>query len=101
MPDLTRRLTWPDDKHSPDDWSIYYGDVAVGKIMRRQGAPHRDEQWRWSRGFYPGAHPRASLSGNAGSFEEARQDWLKAWERYLSDRTETEFEAYRAWHRQD
>jgi hypothetical protein len=96
MPELTRRRTWDDQT---EDWSIYYGDIGVGRIMQRQGAPHRDEQWRWSVGFYPGAHPNQNVNGYAVSFEDAREKWQAAWERYLPDRTEAEFEEYRAWRR--
>lgn len=97
MPDLTRRLTWPDSAHAPDDWSIYYGDIGVGRITRHPGTQR--ETWRWSVGFYPGAHPNKNINGNAASFEEARAKWQAAWERYLPERTEAEFEEYRAWHR--
>ena len=55
--------------------------------------------WRWVVGFDPGAHPRDNLSGTADSFEQASEQWKAAWERYLPDRTEAEFEAYRAWRR--
>jgi hypothetical protein len=95
MPNLTRRLTWGPD--APDDWSIYYGDIGVGRITRHPGTAK--VMWRWVVGFYPGAHPKDHISGMADSFEEARTAWQEAWERYLPDRTEAEFEAYRAWHR--
>jgi len=94
MPKLTRRLTW---RESPDDWSIFYGDIGVGRIMRHQGTAK--VMWRWVVGFYPGAHPRDNVSGTADNFEQASEQWKAAWERYLPDRTEAEFEAYRAWHR--
>ena len=97
MTELTRRLTWPDDAHHSDDWSIYYGDIGVGRIMRHQGTT--EAMWRWTVGFYPGADKSKNISGMADSPEKARAAWLEAWERYMPDRTEAEFEAYRAWHR--
>lgn len=99
MPELTRRLTWPDDNHAPDDWSIFYGDIGVGRIMRKQGSPHAETQWRWNVGFHPGRHPKDNKSGDAMTFEDARAAWAKAWETYLPDCTEEQFEEYREWQR--
>jgi hypothetical protein len=99
MPELTRRLTWPGDKHATDDWSIFYGDIGVGRIFRKQGSPHAPSQWRWTLGFHPGRHPRDNQSGDANTFGEARAAWMTAWEAYLPDCTEEQFEEYRDWHR--
>jgi hypothetical protein len=97
MPELTRRLSWPGDQHATEDWSIYYGDIGVGRIMRHQGT--QKVFWRWSVGFHPGRHPSENEIGTADTFEEAREAWRAAWDRYLPDCTEAQFEEYRSWHR--
>lgn len=94
MPKLTRKLTWGEREQ---DWLIKYGDISVGRITRHQGTAK--VMWRWVVGFYPGAHPRDNLTGMEDGFEDARAAWQEAWERYLPNRTEAEFEAYRAWHK--
>lgn len=97
MPELTRKHTWPDAQNPDDDWSIYYGDIGVGRLMRHQGTAR--EMWRWSVGFHPGRHPRDNQAGTTDTFEQAREAWAKAWEAYLPDCTEAQFEEYREWHR--
>ncbi|RYF53378.1 MAG: hypothetical protein EOO27_26310 [Comamonadaceae bacterium] len=97
MPELTRRRTWPDDQHAAEDWSIFYGDIGVGRIMRHQGTAQ--VIWRWSVGFQLGRHPRDNIAGTADSFEQAREAWAQAWAEYLPDCTEAQFEEYRGWHR--
>lgn len=97
MPELTRKLTWPDDNHHTEDWSISYGDIGVGRIMRHPGT--QKEFWRWSAGFQPGRHPRDNKTGTADSFEQASDAWKKAWAEYLPECTEAQFEEYRIWDR--
>src|SRR6266480_5555882 len=41
MPELTRRRY----KERPDCWHVFYGDVHVGTIARRTGAPIEKDPW--------------------------------------------------------
>ncbi len=88
MPELTRR-------HRHNCWHIYYGDVHVGTIAERVGNPHDTDPWEWSCGFYPGSHPGEHRSNTIATFEEARADFERAWLVFLSDRTDTDFQAWR------
>jgi hypothetical protein len=73
MPILTRRHE--KDRHQ-ENWQVYYGDVRIGWIGERAGAPKSADQWGWTCGF----HPRdRHLSGTAGSFDQARADFEAAW----------------------
>jgi hypothetical protein len=92
MPALTRRRS-PD---TPDEcWHVYYGDVRVGTIAIRFGMPPGEDPWGWSCGFYPGSHPRECEDGTAATFGQARIDFEKAWQEFLSNRTEADFQVWR------
>ncbi|MDN4982385.1 hypothetical protein KUL72_24920 [Bradyrhizobium arachidis] len=89
MPTLTRRP----DPHRPECWRILYGDVHVGTIAKAVGNPNAGPQWQWSCGFYPGSRPGECSTGSAGSFDQARDDFLTAWTVFLSKRTTDDFDA--------
>lgn len=40
-------------------------------------------------------HPREHRDGTAKTFEQARADFMKAWEVFLSKRTEEDFQKWR------
>jgi hypothetical protein len=53
--------------------------------------------------FYPGTEPGRYRSGNAETFEQARDAFERAWEAFLPTRTEADFQAWRdqqAWTRE-
>jgi hypothetical protein len=87
MPELTRRRS-ADHRHNC--WHIYYGDA----IAERTGNPHDTDPWEWSYG-YPGSHPREHQSDTAATFEQARADFERAWQVFLSNRTEADFQTWR------
>jgi len=91
MPTLTRRRS----AHRQQCWHIYYGDVHVGTIAERVGNPHDTDPWEWSCGIYPGSHPGEHLSDTAATFEQARADFETAWQMFLSNRTDADFQAWR------
>src|SRR5467141_2779747 len=92
MPTLARRRS-ADHRHNC--WHIYYGDVHVGTIAERVGNPHDTDPWEWSLSFYPGSHPGEHQSDTTATFEEARADFEHAWQVFLSNRTEADFQAWR------
>ena len=92
MPELTRRRS---EQHREECWHIYFGDVHVGTITERTGNPHDTDQCEWSCGFYPGSEPGEISSDTAATFEEARADFERAWQVFLSNRTEADFQAWR------
>jgi len=83
MSALTRRR---DRDRREECWLIYFGDVHVGTIAIRTGAPHEEDPWGWACGFYPGCHPRECTDGTAATFDQARADFEKAWRVFLSSR---------------
>jgi hypothetical protein len=92
MPALTRRR---DPEAREECWDVYYGDVHAGAIALRAGIPHDEDPWGWDCGFYPGSHPGEHWSGAAATFDQARADFEVAWEVFLSNRTEADFQAWR------
>lgn len=91
MPALTRRR----DNETAETWHIYYGDIQIGTIGLRSGVPKHMDPWGWSLGFFPRSHRGAQERGTAASFNEARGDFERAWERYLTDCTAQDFLDYR------
>jgi hypothetical protein len=59
----------------------------------RVGNPHDTDPWEWNCGFYPGSHPGEHQSGTSATFAEARADFGSGWQVFLSNRTETDFQA--------
>jgi hypothetical protein len=96
MPTLTRRRSLD---HREQCWHIYFGHVHVGTITERVGNPHDTDQWEWNCGFYPGSRPGEISSDTAPTFNRARADFERAWQVFLSNRTEADFQAWR--HRRD
>jgi hypothetical protein len=90
MPELTRRR----DPEIPrqECWLIHYGDVHVGE---RTGNPHDTEPWEWRCGFYPGSSPGECSSGTAETFAQVRAEFGAAWNVFLANRTEADFQAWR------
>jgi hypothetical protein len=80
MPELTRRR-YPE---RADCWHVYYGDVQAGTIAARAHTPHDTNPWEWSCGFYPGEQH----NGTAATFDDARAQFERAWQVFLSARTE-------------
>jgi hypothetical protein len=78
-----------------DCWHIYYGDVHVGTIAKRTGAPHDEDPWEWSCGFYPGCDSGEHTNGTALTFDKARASFEEAWQLLLPNRTEADFQAWR------
>jgi hypothetical protein len=88
MPALTRRRSTDPREEC---WHVYYGDVLAGTIAIRSGNPHDEDPWEWHCGFHPGEHQ----GGTAATFDEARADFERAWQVFLLNRTEADFQAWR------
>jgi hypothetical protein len=93
MTQLTRRR---DKDNSREGWLVYFGDVRVGHISQRAGAPPQAPQWQWRCGFYPGCDPGQSTTGTGDTFEEARADFEMAWQQLAATRTEEHYELWRS-----
>jgi hypothetical protein len=88
MPGLKRRRS---SDHRHKCWHIYHGDVHVGTIAERIGNPHDTDRWEWCCGFYPGSRLGEHQSDTAATFAEARADFERTWQVFLSKRTEADF----------
>jgi hypothetical protein len=91
MSSLTRRRE--KDRHQ-ECWHVFYDDVRVGTITERAGVPVDVDQWGWTCGFHPVSH-HFHLSGTAATFDQAREAFASAWNRYLPKCTAEDFEANR------
>jgi hypothetical protein len=77
--DLTALTRRRDREVHKECWHVYFGDVRVGTIAIKSGAPSDVDQWGWICGFYPGSHQREHMTGSAPDFEQARADFEAAW----------------------
>ena len=92
MTELTRRR---DGTSTRERGHIYYGEVRVGSIGLRAGAPATStEPWEWSCGFDPPAH-LGIVTGSAPSFNHARAAFEKAWKAYLPRCKGSDFDIWR------
>jgi hypothetical protein len=91
MPELTRRRY----REIHECWHVYYGDVHVGTIAIRAGAPVDVDQWGWILGFYPGTEPEEYRDGTAETFDLARADFDAAWKALLPTLTEAHYQRWR------
>ena len=92
MPALARRR----DRNLPQEcWLIYCGYVHAGTIAECVGNPGAAPKWQWRCGFYPGSRPGECTNGTAETFEVARADFEAAWQVFLSNRTEADFQKWR------
>lgn len=88
---LTRRR---DQTENLEQWSIWDGDVRVG-VMRKANATDGAMVWQWS--------CWSAATGSADSFDQAREDFQRAWEKIgptitAADRDAWLFEeAFTAW----
>src|SRR6266436_9430294 len=92
MPELTRRRSLDAREEC---WHVWYGGWCVGTIAIRTGMPPGEDPWGWACGFYPGSHPGECTDGTAATFDQARADFEAAWRVFLSNRTESDFQAWR------
>jgi len=82
MPFTRRR----DNTENLEQWSIWDGDVRVG-VMRKVMATEGTMTWQW--GCW------GDETGNAGTFEEARAEFQRAWDRVAPTITEADRDAFR------
>jgi hypothetical protein len=93
MPALTRRRS--DNPHQIT-WHVYFGDVHVGTIGERAGAPvDVVDQWKWSCGFYTGCGPGEHRDGTAPDFFTARREFEIAWRELSGKKTEADYQEWR------
>jgi hypothetical protein len=92
MPTLTPP---PRSRHPQECWRVYYDDVIMGTIAQCVGNPGAAPKCQWRCGFYPGSRPGECTAGTAETFDQARADFEKAWDVFLSKRTDADFKAWR------
>jgi hypothetical protein len=68
---------------------------ADRRSFQYRDAPTHSRGEKWSCGFYPGSHPREHEDAAALSFDQARADFEAVWQRFLSNRSEADFQAWR------
>jgi hypothetical protein len=66
-----------------------------GRLPSASGIRTTPNPWEWSCGFYPRSEPGEQQSDTAATFDGARADFERAWQVFLSNRTEADFQAWR------
>ncbi len=80
---LTRRLLKTERFES---WAIYKGDLQVGTLSSGI-AVTGNATWTWRCGFYPGCEPHQRTEGTQPTYDEAKTELERAWERLESQIT--------------
>lgn len=71
---LTHIRTYPNDRDRPDDFTIRENGVNIGRIYKTNAVAR--EQWIWA---IQVNDPKKTRNGIAGTFDEAKEAFRKAW----------------------
>jgi hypothetical protein len=73
---LTLRATVIGGKKWPDDYTVIWRSLPIGRIMLAPGLPPHVPQWRWTCNFYdkPGGG-----SGSGDDLDDCKRQFKAAW----------------------
>jgi hypothetical protein len=77
------RLTVIGGKRWPDNFTVIWRDLPIGRIMLAPGLPPHVPQWRWTCNFYgkPG-----DGSGSGDDLDNCKRQFREAWATLRADR---------------
>lgn len=75
---LTLRKTIIGGEAAPDDYQVFFGDLAVGRILKQPGVPHGRPNWWWGVNF-PGRPQAAGHKGICRDLEECKGRFKMVW----------------------
>lgn len=88
----------------PDDYSVIWGGLTIGRIYRYMGSG-AGEKWSWNAGLF-NIPQQPRWRGLAGSLNEAKAAFKKAWEEIAADLSYNDIrearadeERIRPWHK--
>ena len=81
----------------PDDFTVIWRGLPVGRIMRASGVPAHAPQWRWTCNVYgkPGGG-----SGSGDRLEDCKRQFKSAWARVRAGLSDADIaKAHEMWRR--
>ncbi|MGB8603457.1 hypothetical protein [Bradyrhizobium sp.] len=83
------RATKIGGKRYPDDYTVWWRGLAIGRIMKSPGLPVHVDQWSWGCNVYG----QPSLDGDSGqgtSLEDCMASFKIAWKRIRAGLTDAD-----------
>ena len=74
---LTPRATVIGGKKWPDDYTVIWRSLPIGRIMLAPGLPPHVPQWRWTCNFY--GKPEGRGSGSGDDLDDCKRQFKAAW----------------------
>ena len=74
---LTLRATIIGGKRWPDDYTVIWRTLPIGRIMLAPGLPPQVPQWRWTCNFY--GKPGGGGSGSGNDLDDCKRQFREAW----------------------
>ena len=74
---LTLRATVIGGKKWPDDYTVIWRSLPIGRIMLAPGLPPHVPQWRWTCNFY--GKPEGRGSGSGDDLDDCKRQFKAAW----------------------
>lgn len=63
---------------APDDYTVIWDELAIGRILKQPGVPHGRPNWSWGVGF-PGKPQLSAHRGIESDLEECKRRFRVAW----------------------
>ncbi|UFW91075.1 hypothetical protein BjapCC829_22060 [Bradyrhizobium barranii] len=76
--ELILRRTVIADERRDDDFTVYWDEISIGRIVRQPGIPAHHPDWAWSL-IFEGTPQQAWMRGLAPDLDEAKQRFKLAW----------------------
>jgi hypothetical protein len=74
---ISLRPTVIGGKRWPDDYTVIWLTLPIGRIMLAPGLPPHVPQWRWTCNFY--GKPGSSGSGSGDDLDDCKRQFKAAW----------------------
>src|ERR1700748_3777660 len=91
--DLSLRPCVIGEETKPDDYSVIWDGLAIGRIYRYSGSGAGD-RWSWSAGL-SNVPQQPRWRGLAGSLKEAKAAFKEAWKEILPGLSEAQLQEHR------
>jgi hypothetical protein len=75
---ITLRATKIGGQTYPDDYTVTWRDLRIGRIRKNPGLPAHLDQWSWGCNVY-GEPPRRDDSGQGADLEDCKAKFKIAW----------------------
>jgi hypothetical protein len=75
---ISLRVTKIDGQTYPDDYTVTWRGLRIGRIRKNPGLPAHVDQWSWGCNVY-GQPPRRDDSGQGANLEDCKAKFKVAW----------------------